>query len=59
MIELCLAGALLAGVSFGAARGVRYLSADLATQSPPVAVPTGPQGARRDLSSLPDLRVAL
>ena len=59
MIELCLAGTLLAGVGFGAARGVRYLSADLATQSPPVAVPTGPQGARRDLSSLPDLRVAL
>jgi aspartate/methionine/tyrosine aminotransferase len=32
MIELCLAGALLAGSSFGAVRGVRYLRADLTTK---------------------------
>src|SRR3954471_9313398 len=59
MIELCLAGALLAGGSFGAVRGVRYLRADVTATPPPVAAPSGPLGARRDLSSLPDLRVAL
>ena len=60
MTELCLAAALLAGGGFGAARGVRYLRADArdAVAAPSPRRPA-PLGARRDLSSLPDLRVAL
>src|SRR4051812_14988943 len=59
MIELCLAGALLAGGSVGVLRGVRYLRADLTTPAPTVAASSDSLGARRDLSSLPDLRVTL
>jgi len=60
MTELCLAGALLAAGSFGAVRGVRVLRAlgDATTATAP-AGPAAPLGARRELSSLPDLRVAL
>ena len=60
LIELCLAGALLAGVGVGAFHGVRYLRADVTAPSTAApAVPGAPLGARRELSSIPDLRVAL
>ncbi len=57
--ELCLAGALVAAASVGAARGVRYLRADGASRAAVPTVPAAPLGARRDLSSLPDMRVTL
>src|SRR5690349_629057 len=59
MTELGLAAALLAASGLGAVHGVRYLRATVATETtatPPLAAPLG---TRRDLSSLPDLRVAL
>jgi hypothetical protein len=61
MIELCLAGALLAGGGIGAARGIRYLRADLTTPTTAPVVPATPLGARRELSNLADadLRVTL
>jgi len=62
LIELALATALLAGASFGAVRGVRHMRATVATSTidPALpALPSGPLAARRDLSSLPDLRVGL
>ena len=59
MTEVCLAATLLAAGSFGAVRGVRYLRASVATSTVPPPPPSAPLGARNDLSSLPDLRVAL
>jgi hypothetical protein len=60
LIELCLAGALLAGAGVGAFHGIRHLRADVATTATATPdVPTAPLGARHDLSSIPDLRVAL
>ena len=59
MTELCLAAALFAAGGFGAVRGVHYLRASVATPTVPLAPPPAPLGARDDLSSLPDLRVAL
>jgi hypothetical protein len=60
MIELCLAGALLTAAGFGGVRAVRHLRATVTTPhglaTPP---PHAPQGTRRDLSSLPDLREGL
>jgi len=60
LTELSLAAALLAAGGIGAVRGVHYLrvTAD-APIAPPTPLPAAPLGARRDLSSLPDLRVAL
>jgi len=59
MTELGLAAALLAASGLGAVRGVRYLRATVATETTATPPPTAPLGTRRDLSSLPDLRVAL
>lgn len=57
--ELCLAAALIGAGSFGAVKGARILRRTAVTQT--VAPPTSnaPLGARDDLSTLPDLRVAL
>jgi hypothetical protein len=57
--ELCLAAALLAAGGFGAARGIRELRATVTTQPVVPPAPAAPLGAHNDLSSLPDLRVAL
>jgi hypothetical protein len=59
MTELCLAAALLAVGSVGAVRGLRQLRATTASRTVAAPDPGAPLGARRDLSSLPDLRVAL
>jgi hypothetical protein len=59
MTELGLAATLLAAGGFGVARGVHYLRATVATETAPASAPSAPLGTRRDLSSLPDLRVAL
>ena len=59
MTELALAATLLAAGSFGAVRGVHYLRATVATETTPAQAPAAPLETRRDLSSLPDLRVAL
>ena len=59
LTELCLAGALLAATSIGASRGVRYLRTDVEPHAFVASTPSAPLGARRDLSSLPDMRVAL
>jgi hypothetical protein len=59
MIELCLASALLAAGGIGASRAVHFLRADVTTQSAAPVVPAPPLGAHGDLSSLPDVRVAL
>jgi hypothetical protein len=57
--EVCLAAALLAAGSFGAVRGVRQLRASVETPTVIAPPPAAPLGARNELSSLPDLRVAL
>ena len=61
LIELCLAGALLAGGGFGARAAASVTCARRCAHHAIAArpVPAAPLGARRDLSSLPDLRVAL
>jgi len=60
MTELGLAGALLTAASFGGVRAVRYLRANVTTpHAGAPSLPSAPQGKRRDLSSLPDLRVGL
>jgi hypothetical protein len=59
MTELGLAATLLAAGSFGAVRGIHSLRATVATETTPGPAPAAPLGTRRDLSSLPDLRVAL
>src|SRR5262245_13858621 len=59
MTELCLAAALLAAGSFGAVHGIRHLRSSIASHAVAPAAPATPLGARRELSSLPDLRVAL
>ena len=60
MTELALAAALLAAAGFGAVRGVQYLRATAAPiHAVATPLPGGPLGARRELSSLPDLRVGL
>jgi len=59
MTELCLAAALTAGAAFGAVRGIRQLRATAPTSTVASPLGGGPPGARRELSSLPDLRVSL
>ncbi|HEY7370668.1 MAG TPA: hypothetical protein VIF57_00725 [Polyangia bacterium] len=59
MTELGLAATLLAAGGFGAVHGVRYLRATVATQTAPAPAPAAPLETRRELSSLPDLRVSL
>jgi len=60
MAELIVAGALTAGGGVGAVYGVRHVRATLAAHSLAAAAATsGPLPARDDLSTLPDLRVAL
>jgi hypothetical protein len=60
MTELIVAGAFLAGGGAGAVYGVRHVRATLAAHSLAAATAlSGPLPARDDLSSLPDLRVAL
>jgi hypothetical protein len=59
MTELGLAAALLAAAGLCAVRGAHYLRATVSTPAAPPPAPTAPLGARRDLSSLPDLRVTL
>jgi hypothetical protein len=59
MTELSLATALLGAGGFGAVRGVHYLRATVANEAPAAPAPAAPLGARRELSSLPDLRVSL
>ena len=60
MIELCLAAALLTAASFGGVRAVRHLRATVtAPHAVAPSLPNAPLGKRRDLSSLPDLRVGL
>ena len=60
MIELCLGGraARRRQLRRRARRPLPARGSSRRSRAP-VAAPTGPQGARRDLSSLPDLRVAL
>ena len=59
MIELCLAGALLTAASFGGVRAASVTCARSAARRHAVAPspPNAPLGKRRELSSLPDLRV--
>ena len=60
LAELLVAGGFLAGSGAGALYGVRHLRATLAARSVAAsAAASAPLPARRDLSSLPDLRVAL
>jgi hypothetical protein len=60
MAELFVAGALVAGGGAGALYGVRHVRATLAAHSmAATAATSGPLPARDDLSTLPDLRVAL
>jgi hypothetical protein len=60
LTELGLAAALLAAASVGAVRGVRHLRATMGDpRAPAPSLPSAPLGARREMSSLPDLRVAL
>ena len=59
MTELCLAAALVTVGSLGAVRGVRHFRGTSATESAASSEAVGPLGARRELSSLPDLRVGL
>jgi hypothetical protein len=59
MTELCLAAALTAGAGFGAVRGIQHLRATVPAHDVASTLPGGPPGARRELSSLPDLRVGL
>jgi len=59
MTELCLAAALTAGAALGAARGIQNLRATAPTSAVAPQLAGGALGARRELSSLPDLRVGL
>ena len=59
MTEICLAAALLAAGSIVTMRGVRYFRASDATPTAVALPPATPLGARAELSSLPDMRVAL
>jgi len=60
MIELCLAAALLTAASFGGVRAVRHLRVTVtAPHGVAPSLPNAALGKRRDLSSLPDLRVGL
>jgi hypothetical protein len=59
MTELCLAAALVTAGTFGAVRGIQQLRASVATHAQIPPAPTAPLVSRRDLSSLPDLRVGL
>jgi hypothetical protein len=59
MTELGLAAALLAAGSFGAVRGVEYVRSTMTTPTAATPAPAAPLETRRDLSSLPDLRVSL
>jgi hypothetical protein len=59
LTEVCLAAALLGAASIGAVHGVRSMRTSGTTPTIAPPVPAAPLGARKDLSSLPDLRVAL
>jgi hypothetical protein len=59
MTEICLAAALLAAGSIVTMQGVRYFRASDATPTAVAEPPAAPLGARAELSSLPDMRVAL
>jgi hypothetical protein len=59
LTELLVAGAITAGGSAGAVYGVRHVRATLAARSSAAASASSALPARDDLSSLPDLRVAL
>jgi hypothetical protein len=57
--ELTVAAALLAGGGFGAVRGARYVRGTMATHGAAPAPRMASLGTRKDLSNLPDPRVAL
>jgi hypothetical protein len=57
--ELAVAGTLLAGSSFGAYRGALHVRAILASHAAAERASLPELRSRRDLSTLPDLRVAL
>jgi hypothetical protein len=60
LVELAVAGSLVAGGSYGALRGVRHLRAALASHAAAERAAAAPSlGTRRDLSAMPDLRVSL
>jgi hypothetical protein len=59
LTELLVAGAITAGGSAGAVYGVHHVRATLAARSSAAASASSALPARDDLSSLPDLRVAL
>ena len=61
LIELTVASALLGAGAFGAFHGVRHLRVVVANQTTPDTAPARvtPLAARKDLSTLPDVRVAL
>src|SRR5215470_11862012 len=59
MTELGLAAALLAAGSIGVVRGVHYVRATMTTQAAAPSAPEAPLETRDDLSSVPDVRVAL
>ena len=59
LAELAVAGALLSGSTFGALHGARYLRGVLASHAAAERAALPELRSRRDLSTLPDLRVAL
>jgi hypothetical protein len=60
LAELAVAGSLLAGAGYGASRGVRRVEAVLASHAAAErAAASAPLGTRRDISTVPDLRVSL
>jgi hypothetical protein len=58
-VELTVATALLAGGGLGVARGARALRDELASHAAVERLTLAPPSARRDLSRVPDLRVAM
>jgi hypothetical protein len=59
LAELTVAATLVAGAGLGAARGVGHLRAVLASRAASREAPASALRSRRDLSTPPDLRVAL
>lgn len=59
LAELAVAATVVAGGGYGAVRGVRYARGVIAEQTVASRAPANPLAARLDLSTLPDLRVAL
>src|SRR4051812_38264325 len=59
LAELAVAGALLGGAGFGAVRGARHVRAVLASHAAAERASAPALRSRRDLSTMPDLRVAL